>query len=102
MIPKIRNIKTKTRNRLPLTPFLQRNYLDLGEKLRKNISVMKSLQFRRSSFDLWVRKIPWRRKWQSTSVFLPGGSHGQWNLVGYSPWGCKEWDMTEHALSSGV
>ena len=35
--------------------------------------------------DLWVRKIPWRRKWQPTPVFLPGESHGQWGLVSYSP-----------------
>ena len=37
----------------------------------------------------------WRRKWQPTPVFLPGKSHGWWNLVGYSPWGHKELDMTE-------
>ena len=37
----------------------------------------------------------WRRKWQPTPVFLPGESHGQRSLVGYSPWGCKESDMTE-------
>ena len=36
-----------------------------------------------------VRKIPWRRKWQPTPVFLPGKSHGQRSLVGYSPWGCR-------------
>ena len=42
-----------------------------------------------------VRKIPWRRKWQPTPVFLPGKSHGQRSLVGYSPWGHKESDMTE-------
>ena len=41
-------------------------------------------------FDPWVRKIPWRRKWQLTPVFLPGKSHGQRSLVGYSPWGQKE------------
>ena len=40
--------------------------------------------------------IPWRRKWQPTTVFLPGKSHGQKSLGGYSPWGCKESDMTEH------
>ena len=39
--------------------------------------------------------IPWRRKWQSTPVLLPGESHGQRSLVGYSPWGCKESDTTE-------
>ena len=36
--------------------------------------------------DPWVGKIPWRRKWQCTPVFLPGESHGQTSLVGYSPW----------------
>ena len=35
-------------------------------------------------------KIPWRRAWQPTPVFLPGKAHGQRSLVGYSPWGCKE------------
>ena len=49
----------------------------------------------RSGFSLWVRKIPWRRKWQPTPVFLPGKSHGQRSLVGYSPWGRKELDTTE-------
>ena len=46
-------------------------------------------------FDPWVRKIPWRREWQPTPVVLPGESHGQRNLVGYSPWGHKESDTTE-------
>ena len=43
----------------------------------------------------------WRRKWQPTPVFLPGESHGQRSLVGYSPPGCKESDTTErlHFLS---
>ena len=47
------------------------------------------------SFNPWVRKIPWRRKWQPTPVLLPGIFHGQRSLVGYSPWGRKESDMTE-------
>ena len=46
-------------------------------------------------FNPWVRKIPWRRKWQPTPVFSPGESHGQRNLVGYSPWGQEESDMAE-------
>ena len=46
-------------------------------------------------FDPWVGKIPWRREWQPTPVFLPGESHGQRSLVGYSPWGRKESDMNE-------
>ena len=41
--------------------------------------------FKRWRFDPWVRKIPWRRKWQPTPVFLPGKSHGQRRLVGYIP-----------------
>ena len=40
-------------------------------------------------------KIPCRRKWQPHPGFLPGKSHGQRNLVGYSPWSCKESDITE-------
>jgi len=50
---------------------------------------------RRRGFDPWVRKIPWRRAWQPTPVFLPGESQGQKSLVGYSSWGHKELDMTE-------
>ena len=51
------------------------------------------LQCRRPRFG-WGRS-PWRREWQPTAVFLPGESHGQGNLVGYSPWGHKESDTTE-------
>ena len=57
-------------------------------------------QRRRPGFDPWVRKIPWRRKWQPTPVFLPGKSHGQRSLAGYSPWGCKGSDTTERRHSS--
>ena len=49
----------------------------------------------RPGFDPWVRKIPWKRKWQPTRVLLPGESHGWRSLVGYSPWGRKELDKTE-------
>ena len=38
---------------------------------------------------------PWRREWQPTPVLLPGEFHGQRSLVGYSPWGHRESDMTE-------
>ena len=54
---------------------------------------MQETQERR--FDPWVWKIPWGWAWQPTPVFLPGESHGQRSLVGYSPWGCKESDTTE-------
>ena len=46
-------------------------------------------QCRRWEFDSLVRKIPWRRQWLPIPVFLPGKSHGQRSLVGYSPWGRK-------------
>ena len=42
---------------------------------------------KRHRFDPWIRKIPWSRKWQPTPIFLPGESHGQRSLLGYSPWG---------------
>ena len=53
------------------------------------------LQCRRPRFNPWVRKIPWRREWQTTLVFFPGKSHGQRSLEGYSPRGHKESDTTE-------
>ena len=46
-------------------------------------------------FDLWVRKIPWRRECLPTPVFLPGESHEQWSLVGYGPWGQTDLDTNE-------
>ena len=46
-------------------------------------------------FDPWVGKIPWRKAQQPTPVFLPGESHEQRSLAGYSPWGPKQLDMTE-------
>ena len=52
-------------------------------------------QCRRLGFDPWVGKIPWRSKWQLTQVFLSGESHGQRSLLGYSPWGRRELDMTK-------
>ena len=57
-------------------------------------------QWRRCRFDPWVRKIPWRSKWQPTPVFLPGKSHGQSSLQNYSPWGCKEPDTTEQVTTT--
>ena len=55
---------------------------------------------RRRGFDLWVRKFPWKRKWQhismfSTPILSPEKSHGQWSLVGYSPKGHKKSDTSE-------
>ena len=49
----------------------------------------------RRGFDPWVVKTPWKKAWQPTPVLFPEESHGQKNLVGYSPWGHKELDTTE-------
>ena len=48
----------------------------------------------------WVRKIPWRKEWLPTPVFLPGEFHGQRSLMGYSPQVCKESNTTERLTLS--
>ena len=55
---------------------------------------------RRHVFDPWVGKIPWRREWLLTPIFLPGKSHGQRNRVGYGPWGGKESAQLKQLISS--
>ena len=50
-------------------------------------------QCRSFRFNPWVSKIPWRRKWQPTPVFLPWKSHGQRSPVGFGPWSQKESDV---------
>ena len=54
----------------------------------------KEFTCRRCSFSPWVGKIPRRWIWQPIPVFLPGKSHGQRSLAGFSLWGCKKWDTT--------
>ena len=56
----------------------------------KNLPAMKE-----TWFDLWVGKIPWRKKLLPTPVFLPGEFHGQRSLAGYGSWGHTESDTTE-------
>ena len=63
-------------------------------------SISKVPACRRPGFDPWVRKIPWRRTWQHTLVFLPIEFHGQGSLAGYSPWGRKECVSTEQPTLS--
>ena len=58
-------------------------------------SICQCRRHKRCELDPWVRKIPQRRKWQPTLVFLPGESHGQRSLVGYSPRSRKESDTAE-------
>ena len=56
----------------------------------KNLPAVQEIQVQSLGW-----KIPWRREGLPTTIFLPGEFHGQGGLAGYSPWGCKELDMTE-------
>ena len=58
------------------------------------------LECRRPEFSPWLGKIPWRREWLPTPVFLPEKSHEQRSLMGYSTWDHKEADMTELLILS--
>ena len=64
-------------------------FFHLGKMLHRASLWFSSKEFtcqcRRHWFDPWVRKVPWRMKWQHSPVFLHGKSHGQMSLVGYSP-----------------
>ena len=62
----------------------------------------KSCPTLRDSFNPWVRKIPWRRKWKPTSAFLPGEANGQRSLMGYSPWGLRGGTTEPLSLSKMV
>ena len=73
-------------DRLPTRVFLGFPGGSEGKEFACNVGI--------PGFGPWVGKIPWRREWLPTPVFLPGEFHGQRSLVGYSPWGRKQ-DMTE-------
>ena len=62
----------------------------LPRQLRGRERARQCRRWERLGFDPRVGKIPWRRAWQLTPVFLPGESHGQRSLVGHSPWGHKK------------
>ncbi|KAB0347365.1 hypothetical protein FD754_012222 [Muntiacus muntjak] len=85
----------------PVTQFLGRAHLCRAQlcapKSTENLKLLNSAEGTTvHGFDSWVGKIPWRRAWQPTPVFLPGESHGQRSLEGCSPWGLKELDTTEN------
>ena len=65
------------------------------DPLEKEMEIHSSTIAWKISWTEEPGRIPWRRKWQSTPVLLPGKSHGQRSLVGYSPWGHEESDTTE-------
>ena len=68
---------------------------------RMSVTVLVAQRLKRlpavqeTGFNPWIRKIPGRREWQPTAVFLPGEFHGQRSLVRYNPWDHKELGMTE-------
>ena len=64
-------------------------------QVAQNPPACQRRRLKKWEFDPWVRKIPWSRKWQPNPILLPGKSHGQRSLAGYSPWGRKESDTTE-------
>ena len=69
----------------------------LVTQMVKNTPAMQETRF-----NPWVGKMPWKREWLPTPVFLPGEFHGERILAGYSPWGCKESDTTEQLTLSRV
>ena len=66
-----------------------RGYFGLSWCLRGKESTCQCRRHSRYMLNSWVRKLPWRRKWQPHPVFLPGESHRQRSLADYSPWGGK-------------
>ena len=63
---------------------------------------VSACQFRRHGFDPQIWKICWRRKWQLIPTVLTKKSQGQRSLAGYSPWGGRESDMTEHTQTHSM
>ena len=59
------------------------------------LAVTNLPEMQETGFSPWVWKIPWRKTQQPTLLFLPGESHGQRSLAGYSPYGHKESDTKE-------
>ena len=85
--------------------YLWRIHFDIWQNQYNIVKLKNKIKFKKKKrererewweFDPWIGKIPWRRKWQSTPVCLPGKSHGQRSLEGYSLWGYKKLDLTEH------
>ena len=59
-------------------------------------------QCKRHRFNPWVRKIPWRRAWHPTPVFMPGESHGQRSLVSYTLWGRTQTEQLNNTVCAYV
>ena len=77
-------------------------YLTLWASLVAQSVKKICLQYGGPEYNLWVKKIPWRKEWHPAVVFLPGQFHGEKSLAGHRSWGCKELDMTEQLILSLV
>ena len=97
-IPLCFSLQAANRHGLGLPWWCSRHFLlklhllgtPLVAQMAKNLPAVQETQV-----PSQVRKIPWRREWQPTPVFLPREPYGQRSQVAYSPWGRKESDMTE-------
>ena len=102
-IRRLQHVSLSIHNYLPFQfNFPRQSILSIGlpRWLSDKESACQCRRHQRCGFNPWVRKIPWRRKWQSTPVFLPGESCGQRSLMGYSPWGRKDADTAERLSMS--
>ena len=79
--------------------FKSGHWLKLDSLVAQMVKNLPIILIIKPEFDSWVGRIPWRKKWQPTPVFLHGKSHGQRSLVGYCPWGRKrvghDWGMKQ-------
>ena len=79
--------------------FLQPDWNPRRENISTTVGLAETQKI--PGFDSWIRKIPWRRVWLPTAVFLPGKFYGQRSLASSSPWGRKESDTMEwHTFTS--
>ena len=62
---------------------------EMGFSVTQTVKNLPAILETQIWFNPWIRKIPWRREWLPTPVFLPGEFHGQRSLAGYSPWAIK-------------
>ena len=85
----------------PFSSFLSAQLVGFPGGASGKESACQCRRCRRCGFDPFVGKIPGRRKWQPTPVFLPGKSRGQRSLAGYSPEVAKESDVPEHTRTVG-
>ena len=101
---KLRILKDILNLRWVLNSIAKCPYKEKGERERRegyqvaqwHRVYLKYRRCRGCKFDPWVEEIPWGRKWQPTPVCMPGKSHGQRSLMGYSLWDHNESDPAEH------